>query len=90
MKKKQTAALLMAVMLAFAGAACGNSGGSESTDSESAGNETAGAETDSKDAGDTDENGTSKKSGEPIQIATKPMTEQYILGEMLKDRKSVV
>ncbi|MEY8492337.1 glycine betaine ABC transporter substrate-binding protein [Lachnospiraceae bacterium 29-91] len=84
MKKKQTAALLMAVMLAFAGAACGNSGGSESTDSESAGNETAGAETDSKDAGDIDENGTSKKSGEPIQIATKPMTEQYILGEMLK------
>ena len=84
MKKKQTAALLMAVMLAFAGAACGTSGGSESTDSESAGNETAGAETDSKDAGDIDENGTSKKSGEPIQIATKPMTEQYILGEMLK------
>ena len=84
MKMKQTAALLMAVMLAFAGAACGNSGGSESTDSESAGNETAGAETDSKDAGDIDENGTSKKSGEPIQIATKPMTEQYILGEMLK------
>ena len=57
MKKKQTAALLMAVMLAFAGAACGNSGGSESTDSESAGNETAGAETDSKDAGDIDEIG---------------------------------
>ena len=84
MKMKQTVALLMAAMLAFAGVGCGNSGGNESAGgsagSESTGNETAGTEADGKDAEDADENG----SGEPIQIATKPMTEQYILGEMLK------
>lgn len=88
MKMKQTAALLMAAMLAFAGVGCGNSGGNESAGgsagSESSGNETAGTEADGSDAGDADENGSSKGSGEPIQIATKPMTEQYILGEMLK------
>ena len=88
MKMKQTAALLMAAMLAFAGVGCGNSGGNESAGgsagSESTGNETAGTEADGSDAGDADENGSSKGSGEPIQIATKPMTEQYILGEMLK------
>lgn len=89
MKKKQTAALLMAAALAFAGVGCGNSG--SSTDSGSSGN--AGAEsTEDQDAGKTTDStdtedaggGSEESAGDPIQIATKPMTEQYILGEMLK------
>lgn len=78
MKMKQTAALLTAVMLAFTGVGCGNNGGN--TDSESKGN--AGAESaENQEAGDDSD---STGAEEPIQIATKPMTEQYILGEMLK------
>ena len=51
MKMKKITVLLMALVLAFAGAGCAGSKG---------------------------------KADEPIHIATKPMTEQYILGEMLK------
>lgn len=74
MKLRKTAAGLAAVMMLTAViTGCGNK--AESTKvSESAGSETM------------EENGADqeKTSGDPIKIATKPMTEQYILGEMLK------
>lgn len=74
MKLRKTAAGLAAVMMLTAViTGCGDK--TESTKvSESAGSETM------------EENGADqeKTSGDPIKIATKPMTEQYILGEMLK------
>lgn len=89
MKRKQTAAFLLAAILAFAGVGCGNNGGNpDSAGSGSAGEETvenqeSGGDSDSMD---TEEAGgeSEESAGKPIQIATKPMTEQYILGEMLK------
>lgn len=74
MKLRKTAAGLAVVMMLTAViTGCGDK--IESTKvSESAGSETM------------EENGADqeKTSGDPIKIATKPMTEQYILGEMLK------
>lgn len=89
MKRKQTAALLMAAMLAFAGVGCGNNGGN--TDSAGSGNVSGETAENTESGGDADSTDTEEAggisqegAGEPIQIATKPMTEQYILGEMLK------
>lgn len=85
MKMKQTAAILTALIVAFAGVGCGNNGGNAdpggSTASQSGENEPGGEK---KDAADADEKKPAEGSKEAIQIATKPMTEQYILGEMLK------
>lgn len=85
MKMKQTAAILTALVLAFAGAGCGNNGGNADAGtgnaSQSGENEPGGGKEDQADAGEQKD---AKGSGEAIQIATKPMTEQYILGEMLK------
>ena len=67
-KMKNAAVLLMAGLMAFSCAACGGSGTSKETTKSS---ESAAQES-------------SGGSSEAIQIATKPMTEQYILGEMLK------
>lgn len=85
MKMKQTAAILTALVLAFAGVGCGNNGGNADAGtgnaSQSGENEPGGGKEDQADAGEQKD---AKGSGEAIQIATKPMTEQYILGEMLK------
>lgn len=85
MKMKQTAAILTALVLAFAGVGCGNNGGNADAGtpaaSQSGANEPGGGKEDQADAGEQKD---AKGSGEAIQIATKPMTEQYILGEMLK------
>ena len=65
---KNLAVLLMAGIMTFSCAACGGSGAPKET--------TKSSESTVKES--------SGGSSEAIQIATKPMTEQYILGEMLR------
>lgn len=67
-KMKNLAVLLMAGIMTLSCAACGGSGASKET--------TKSSESTAEES--------SGGSDEAIQIATKPMTEQYILGEMLK------
>lgn len=85
MKRKQTAAILTALMLVFTGVGCGNSGGNADTGGSNASQSgETGSGSEKEAPAKADEETEEKASGEAIQIATKPMTEQYILGEMLK------
>ena len=72
MKMKKLTALLLAGTLVFTMAGCSGSNGGNGADAESSGNENTG-------------NGEGAETpDEPLKIATKPMTEQFVLGEMLK------
>lgn len=85
--KKKMIVLFMAALLAFAGTGCaGNKGnaGAGSAGSENSGNEESGQDAEDGSGKDAESKEEAKGSGEAIRIATKPMTEQYILGEMLK------
>ena len=68
-KKLWTAAVLAAAVLVSA-AGC-------------SGEKTGGTVQDSKAAGESSASGTAAEGAGTVKIATKPMTEQYILGEML-------
>lgn len=74
MKMKRIMALLLAGILMLGLAGCGGNGGN-GTASE---NGTAAQE------GTSGTDGNEEVPDEPVKIATKPMTEQFILGEMLK------
>lgn len=79
MRKRQITALLLSLTLALGTAGC--AGNSESSD----GSQSSDKETVQGNEGEA----STESSGEnlpdsPVRIATKPMTEQFILGEMLK------
>ena len=79
MRKKQITALALSLVLALGTAGCaGNSG---SGDGSQDGNGEAIQET---KGGESTESSDEAVPDEPVRIATKPMTEQFILGEMLK------
>ena len=80
--KKLFAWILLAVMAAGL-TACGNTGTQETTGTSQEETRTEVSQEDTKPA-DTQEEVANASADRPIRIATKPMTEQYILGEMLK------
>ncbi len=90
MKKRQITAALLAMTLALGTAGCG--GNSESSgnagsagSAQDAGGAAAQEAEGAEEAGGADGTGSGEAiPDEPVKIATKPMTEQFILGEMLK------
>lgn len=86
MRKRVWIAGMMAAMMLALTACGGNNGeGADSSAQESGSQESAGQEENGQESAAGEDDGSKDAVEGPIRIATKPMVEQYILGEMLSD-----